>query len=217
MPLRTHGLSRAARRRLTLACLLAVLTGCTPAEQVSKYTAPKDPIDFDSISDEPGKDEPPVRIVGAIVPSGAPGEDAWFVCKFQAPRMEETYSPRAIERHMADFDAFIRSLKFNKDGPPSWTVPKGWREVSVATQFKRIATFRMKKSETAVDLAVTANTGKLLDNINRWRELQAGIEPITEAEIDTKCKVLTVDGRKVVIVDVSGPGSKPGMMPPFPK
>lgn len=216
MPLRTQGLSRSACRRLTVVCLLASLAGCSPAEQVTKYTAPKDPPDTDSISDEPREGEPPVRILGAIAPAGKPGEDSWYFFKFQPPKMGDTYSPRAIERHAADFDAFVRSLKFSPDGPPSWTLPAGWREANVATQFKRIATFRMKKSETAVDLAISQTVGKLLDNINRWMD-QAGADHIAEAEVDTKCKVLTVDGRKVIVVDVSGPGGKGGMVPPFAK
>ena len=124
--------------------------------------------------------------------------------------------PKAVERHAAAFDEFIRSLKFSPDGPPSWTLPAGWKEVG--TQGKdRIATIRMKKSETTVELAVTRFGGPLLANINRWRVEQAGVESITEAEIETKCRVLTVDGRKVVVVDVSGPGGKGGMMPPFAK
>jgi hypothetical protein len=192
---------------------LVVLAGCKPAERVTRYTAPKDPLDTDLIPDEPGENEPAVRILGAIAPAGKPGEESWYFFKFQPEQMGMTYPPKAIERHAAEFNAFIQSLKFNPDGPPSWTVPPGWREVTVRTQFKRIATFRMKKSETVVDLAVTQATGKLIDNINRWRVQQAGAEPITEAEIKTKCRVLTVDGREVVVVDVSGPGGKGGMPP----
>ena len=217
MPLRIHGPSHTALRRLTVVCLLALLAGCRPAEQVTKYTAPKDPPDTDHISDQPDEGEPSVRILGAIVPAGKPGEESWYFFKFQPPKSGDTYPPKAIDRHAADFDAFIKSLKFNAEGPPSWTVPAGWRAVDVQTQFKRIATFRMKKSETVVDLAVTVTSGQLLANINRWREQQAGIEPVTEAEIETKNKVLTVDGRKAIVVDVSGPGGKGGMMPPHAK
>jgi hypothetical protein len=195
-------------RRLTVALAVAMLVGCTPAPQVSKYTAPKVPLDLDQISDEPGDGEPAVRILGAIAPASDKPDD-WYFFKTQS-------KPKAIERHVAEVDAFIRSLKFTPDGLPSWTVPAGWREVG--TQGKdRIATFRMKKSETAVELSVTRFGGKLLENINRWRAQQAGADPITEAEIDTKCQVLTVDGRRMVIVDVSGPGGKGGMMPPFAK
>jgi hypothetical protein len=206
MPLRTQGPLRTAYRRVTVVCLLAMLAGCKPAEQVTKYTAPKDPIDFASISDEPGEGEPAVRILAAIVPTGQPND--WYFFKMQNP-------PRALERHAAEFDGFIRSLKFSGDGPPAWTVPAGWREIGAQGK-DRVTTFRMRKSETVVDLPVTRLGGSLLENINRWRG-QVGIDPITEAEIDTKCTVLTVDGRKVVVVDVSGPGGKGGMMPPFAK
>ena len=209
MRLRITGpLRPAVPRRLMVALALAVLAGCQPAPHVSKYTAPKDPVDTDLLSDEPGEGEPAVRILGAIAPAGDKPDD-WYFFKMQS-------KPKAVERHAAEFDAFIKSLKFVPTGPPSWTVPAGWREVG--TQGKdRIATFRMKKSETAVELSVTRFGGKLLDNINRWRAQQAGADPITEAEIKTKCRVLRVDGREVVVVDVSGPGGKGGMMPPFAK
>jgi hypothetical protein len=187
---------------------LAVLAGCRPADQITKYTAPKDPPNLGAISDEPEEGEPRVRILGAIAPAGKDGDDDWYFFKIGPTK------PRAVERHLAEFDAFVRSLKFVPEGPPSWTVPEAWRELSNPN---RIATFRMKKSETAVELAVTRFGGSLLANINRWRHEQAGAEPITEAEIETKCRVLTVDGRRVVIVDVSGPGGKGGMMRPFAK
>jgi hypothetical protein len=214
MPLRFPGSFRDAAWRLAIVFAIG-FAGCQPAEQVSRYTAPKDPIDPDTISDTPAPGEPTVRILGAIVPTGKPGEENWYFFKFQPPHMGGSYPPRAIERHKADFDAFLASLKFPPNDKPTWTLPAGWREVDVKTQFPRLATFRMKKSETVVDLAVSEAKGGLLDNINRWRELQAGVEPITEAEIETKCKVLTVDGRRVVVVDVSGTGPK--MNPPFGK
>ena len=205
MPLRIQGPSRPAR--WLGAVLLTALAGCEPAEQVTRYTAPKEPVDTDLISDQPEEGEPRVRILGAIAPAG---KDDWYFFKIGPTK------PKAVERHADAFDAFIRSLKFPPDGPPVWTVPAGWREVGTQSR-DRIATFRMKKSETPVELAVTRFGGSLLDNINRWREQQAGAAPITEAEIETKCRVLTVDGRRVVVVDVSGPGGKGGMMPPFAK
>jgi hypothetical protein len=198
---------------LAVVCLI-VSAGCKPSEQVSKYTAPRDPVDPETISDEPDEGEAKVRILGAIAPAGQPG--SWYFFKFQPAQMGQSYPPKALERHRADFDAFIRSLKFPADGPPIWTLPAGWKQVEVKSMVSRLATFRMKKSETTVDLAVSEASGSLVENINRWRVQQAGADPITEAEIDTKCQVLTIDGRKVVIVDVSGPGGKGGM-PPFAK
>ncbi len=209
MRLRIPGLSTPAARRLTAFALIA-LAGCAPDEQVSRYTAPKDPPDVDVISDEPAEGEPKVRILGAIAPAGKASEQSWYFFKFQPPGMGGTYPPKAIARHAAAFDAFLESLKFRDDGPPLWTLPAGWRDVGSQNK-ERVATFRMKKSETVVELAVTRFGGSLLENINRWRVQQAGVDPITEAEIETKCKVLNVDGRRVVVVDVSGPG------PQFPK
>jgi len=212
MPLRISVSSRDAFRRLASFALIGLIgtLGCKPPEQVSRYTAPKDPIDVDTISDDPEGDEPADRVLGAITAAGKPGEESWYFFKIRA-------RPKAVERHVAAFNEFIESLKFAENGPPSWTVPAGWREVGSQGP-DRIATFKMKKSETNVELAVTRFGGPLLDNINRWRVEQAGVPAITEAEIETKCKVLTVDGHKVVIVDVAGLGGKGGgMKGPFQK
>jgi hypothetical protein len=214
MRLRFPGISRPTLRWLAVVSLSALAVGCRPAEQITKYTAPKDPPDIELISDAPEEGEPKVRILGAIVPVGKPEDSEWYFVKFQPARPGGTYSPKAIERHKADFDAFLQSLRFHGDRPPTWTVPKGWREATVESGVQRIVTLRMKKSVTVVDLAVSQVKGSLLENINRWRVQQAGIEPITEAEIESKCRVLMVDGRKVYVVDVSGPGAKGGGMMP---
>ena len=216
MPLRIAVPSRDATGRLAIILLIG-LAGCRPAEQISKYTAPKDPVDTDLISDDPAPGEPTVRILGAIAEAGKPGEASYYFFKFQGPKSSDTYFPKAIERYKADFDAFLKSLKFPAGGKPTWTTPPGWRKVELKTALPRLATYRMKKSETVVDFAISELGGNLLDNINRWRAQQAGAEPITEAEIPTKCQVLTIDGHKVIVVDVSGPGGKGGMVPPFAK
>ncbi len=213
MPLGIHALLRPAVGRRLGVVLAVALVGCTPAEQVSKYTAPKDPNDKEQPAEEPPAGEAKVRILGAIAPAG----DAWYFFKFQGLESSDTYPPNLIEPHAAEFDAFLKSLKFPANGPPTWTLPAGWEQVTVQSAITRIATFRMKSDDTTVDLAVSEARGELLANINRWRG-QAGVKPITGADIETRCRVLTVDGRRVVVVDVSGPGGKGGgMMPPFAK
>ena len=185
-----------------------MIVGCKPPEQISKYTAPKDPLDLEAVSDEPGPGEPKVRILAAIAPVGDAKANDWYFFKIQTV-------PKAGERHAKEFDEFLKSLKFAANGPPAWKLPEGWREA--ANRPERIATIRMKKSQTTVELTVTRFGGDLLANINRWRHLQAGLDEIKAEEIDTACRILTIDGRKVIVVDVSGPGGKAGTMPPFAK
>jgi hypothetical protein len=216
MPLGIHALSRPAVARRLGVALVVTLVGCGPAEHVSKFTAPKDPNDKDVVADEAPAGEAKVRILGAIAPAADTGND-WYFFKFQGLKSTDTYPPKLIEPHAAEFDAFLQSLKFPKNGPPTWTLPSGWEQVTVQSMIPRIATFRMKSGDATVDLAVSEARGELLANINRWRG-QAGVNPIAEADIETKCRVLTVDGRRVVVVDVSGPGGKVGgMTPPFAK
>jgi hypothetical protein len=218
MPSRFHCRSPRILGRWVALLAFCCATGCGPDDRVSKYTAPKDPQDTELPSDAPAMGEDTVRVLGAIAEAGKPGEESWYFFKFQGPTLGDSYPPKAIERHKEAFDAFIQSLKFPPTGTPKWDVPSGWRAVEVKTQFPRIATFRMRKSVTTVDLAISQTGGDLLGNINRWYG-QAGVEPIKADEIESKTKVLTVDGRKVWIVDVQGPGPKPGagMVPPFAK
>jgi hypothetical protein len=217
MRLRILAPSRPAVARRLGVVLAFTLVGCTPAEQVTRYTAPKDPNDRDVAAEEPPAGEEKVRILGAIVPASDQPDD-WYIFKFQGLKSTDTYPPKLIEPHAPEFDAFLQSLKFQANAPPTWTVPAGWEAVTVQSMIPRIATFRMKSGDTAVDLAVSRTGGELLANVNRWRVQQAGVNPITGADIETKCRVLTVDGRRVVVVDVSGPGGKGGgMVAPFAK
>jgi len=217
MLLGIHALSRpAVVRRLGIVVALA-LAGCGPTEHVSKYTAPKDPQEKPAAIDEQtpaGEDR--VRILGAMAPASDKPDD-WYVFKFQGLKSSDTYPPKLIEPHTAEFETFLKSLKFPADGPPTWTVPPGWEEVTVQSAMPRVTTFRMKSGDATADLAISRTGGNLLANVNRWRG-QAGVGPIEEADVETKCRVLTVDGRRVVVVDASGPGGKGGgMTPPFAK
>jgi hypothetical protein len=187
-------------------------TGCGPREQIAKYSAPKDPATQNNASDAAEPGEPEARILAAIVAVDKPEANNWYFFKFAAPP-KSVAPPKAVDRHQAAFVEFIQSLKFPPGGKPTWSLPKGWREIEKPM---RLATLTMKSSETPLELAVTQFGGPLLDNINRWHD-QVGAPTIKAEEIEKKCKILTVDGKKVYIVDVSGPGGKGGMMPPFAK
>jgi hypothetical protein len=215
MSLGIHALSRpAVARRLGIVFAL-VLAGCGPTEHISKYTAPKDPQEKEVAAEEQPTGDERVRILGAIAQGEEPND--WYFFKFQGPKATDTYSPKQIASHVAEFDSFLQSLKFPPNGPPTWTLPAGWESVTVQTMIPRIATLRMKSDDTNVDLAVSRTGGELLANINRWRG-QAGLNPIAAADIESRCRFLTVDGRKVVVVDASGPGGKgSAMTPPFAK
>lgn len=181
---------------------VAVLVGCEPAPQVSRYTAEKDP--YAKAVDEPVPGEPRDRILGAIAPAG--GKDQWYFLKI-------TSTPKAIEPRLAEFDAIVASLKFAGD-TATWTLPPGWKEVVVKSTVPRMATLRSETDGKIVDLAVSQIGGDLLENINRWRD-QVGQPAITADEIKTKCRTMTVDGREVIIVDVSGTLKGGPMMPPM--
>ena len=127
MRLRTTGWSRPAVARRLGAVLVLALAGCTPAEQVSKYTAPKDPNEKDAAADEAPAGEAKVRILGAMAPAGDKPDD-WYVFKFQGLKSTDTYPPKLVAPHAAEFDVFLRSLKFPANGPPTWTCRPGGRQ-----------------------------------------------------------------------------------------
>jgi hypothetical protein len=59
------------------------------------------------------------------------------------------------------------------------------------------------------DLAITAfpgDTGGLFANVNRWRG-QVGLGPVEAAQLDSNTQTIEANGLKMVLVDVTGPGS----------
>ena len=89
--------------------------------------------------------------------------------------------------------------------PLSYTTPKGWNE-GKAGGFRK-ATFDVteggKKLEiTVIDLS--ANSGSLLDNVNRWRE-QIQLPKIDQATLEQTTTSLTIDGQDAHYVKLLGP------------
>ncbi len=90
------------------------------------------------------------------------------------------------------------------DKPLTWSVPEGWKE-GPAKQF-RIVTLQ---KEAVPDLYLSDPfAGSLLDNVNRWRKGDAGIDAVSEADLPkslTEIKLGTVNAYRV---DIRGPGPK---------
>jgi hypothetical protein len=173
---------------LTLLGGLAVLfLGCQ-REDVSEYEVPRD--------------EPTVRLLGAIVPHG---DDVWFL-KLAGPLS-------AVGDQKAAFEQFARSLHFGdgKAEPVKWALPPGWAEEKGPAP--RYATIKLGPKDGPLELTVTRldNKGKaadVLENVNRWRKLDLGLTaPLAEEDLPQVIREEKVSGQVVTLVEATGPGA----------
>jgi hypothetical protein len=192
-------------RPLFLLAALALLTGCQREEDVRHYTAPKP----ESPPIPAAADRPTQRILGAIIPRE---EGRLWVFKLMGPTA-------ILKEHEAEFDSFIDSVTF-KDGAkaPAFKNPESWRP-SAGTKMS-VAAFRVGADEDAPEITVTPSGGSVDDNINRWRG-QLGLKPAEADELKQTTKEKQNGDVKIVIVDLTGPGSgkmaagKAAGRPPF--
>ncbi len=194
---------------------LLLLTGCGAGgdDGIKTYKVAKpDGVKGGGGGDTPNGANPPVpdgpakvRLLGAIIPEGADG--SYFV-KFVGP-IEQ------VNANEKDFDAFLNSIRVPGEGgkPISYTVPAGWSEAPA----RQMRVITLKKTEgTAPDLYVsTPFGGSLLENVNRWRTGDAGIAPVSEAELKDSLKEVQLGGTNAFRVDLRGPGGKGMAKGPF--
>jgi len=152
----------------------------------------------------PGPDQK--RILAAMA---VDGNRVWF--------FKLMGSAARIEKHKAEFDQFVSSLRFNgpgnsapeqgsKDGL-AWTRPGGW-EYGGEGQFRVLTLFggdALDPVEVIVSKLGGASFGAILDNINRWRA-QVGLAPVA-SENDQPKQPMQLAGNPAVFFDLSGPGT----------
>ena len=87
----------------------------------------------------------------------------------------------------AEFNEFLKSVHFDEQGKPAWTLPSGWQQRDGSDI--RYATLVLAGDSAAgkpleVSVTVLPKSGDdedyALVNINRWRG-QIGLEPVTDA------------------------------------
>jgi hypothetical protein len=86
--------------------------------------------------------------------------------------------------------------------PVRFQTPAGWRP-GPATQFS-IASFVAGEGDERVTITVSAASGDLLENVNRWRG-QLQMPPIDQATLEGAATPLKVDGRSGISVELIGP------------
>jgi hypothetical protein len=151
---------------------------------------------------------PQARLLAAILPVG---EKNWFA--------SVTGPAPAIVDLLPKFESFVQSLRFpeNERRRVTWELPADWHREPNRDRL-RYATFRAGKNALEVRLYTFGpESGDLLANVNRWRG-QIGLDKITNAELPTVTRPITVNGISGVFVDMTGPGAnaEAPVAPPAP-
>jgi len=196
------------------AVVFACSAGCQRSEQIARYTVEKLPPIEERAAAEPTSGpsaprEATDRTLAAIVPLGAKG---WFF-KITGPKDR-------VEGANEAFEAFLKSVKFDADGKPHWTLPDGWQE-QPGSQI-RYATLVLPGEGKPLEVSVTVlpksegdDEQYLLVNVNRWRN-QLQLPPIDAVQLSAEAKQIALDGATATVVNLLGSASGEGMgRPPF--
>ncbi|HVX11819.1 MAG TPA: hypothetical protein VHC22_11610 [Pirellulales bacterium] len=185
--------------------LVVCTVGCSRQDEIRHYTVPKQ-AEVDRLAG--GSDEPagPKRMLAAIVlrPS-----QAWFF-KLLGP---ETI----VDTRSDEFNNFLKSLHFESDGAPQWSLPAGWTE-RPGDQM-RYATLSI--DGTPLEVTVTTlsrgdsdDAEYVLNNVNRWRG-QLGLASLAPNELAGETKQVELNGAPATLVDLVGVAQAGSMSPPF--
>ncbi len=203
----------ARRLGLLVFCgLTAVLLAGCQDDEVRRYQVPRPPA--------PPAPKANVRLLAAI----APQADRTFFLKLQGPI-------DAVDPQAEAFDRFIKSVRFTgkADEPAQWTLPEGWKQLALGKDEKEIqgitggerhARIQVESKGQTLTLDVTSFPGQLGDlraNVNRWRG-QIGLPGASGAELGKLTREVEVNGVKMTLVDMAGPGTAavPPMVAPSP-
>ena len=180
-----------------------------------------------------GTPDKPVRMLGAMVPSGGStwffklvGPDPTvasakpaFLDFLQTLKLADASTPvpaPVVPETAASAPADMANTIVNKaEGPGlKWTAPANWQS-RPATAMRKATYFVPGENGASGDLSVTAFPGDVggeLANVNRWRG-QLQLPPLAEAEVAGAVTRLSPNGLSVTLVDFSGgPPDKPARM-----
>ena len=191
-----------------MAAGLALLAGCERADRIEHYTVLKPPPVERPAS--AASESPPTpaevrdRMLAAIVPHESQG---WFF-KLTGPK-------DAVAAKESEFGAFLKSVKFDDTGKPSWTLPGGWQERPGSDI--RYATLVLGEADgKLLELSVTVlpksgdDASYSLVNINRWRG-QMKLPPIEREQLPNESTTVELDGTTATVVNLLGTATAGGM------
>jgi len=167
---------------------------------------------FDFTGAPPSDGKPQQRMLAAIVPQPT---QTWFF-KLVGPI-------DIVTGQKSNYDRFIHSLKFpappqdapaataaddaspaTQPSPITYVVPAGWTEKPERNEF-RVVAFDIpdgNQSGQVIVARMPANSGTLLDNINRWRQ-QVHLDPLTDPS-QIPAQTLKLGGLDAMMWDIEG-------------
>jgi len=200
---------------LVLAVALVTSFGCSKHEPIRSYSVDKPPalapvakadphaglagMGMPSATPQkPPTGEPTDRTLGAILPLEPQG---WFF-KLTGPIA-------AVAAQESAFTDFLRTVKFDDQGEPTWTLPDGWQRLP-GNQF-RYATLKLPEGDgPPLEITVSAlpnaggdNTNYILINVNRWRN-QLQLPPITAAQLPAESTEIKLEAATATMVNLAG-------------
>ena len=165
---------------IMLAAAVLPLTGCRDRE-ITAYRAPKDPVAT-----------PPMPKAGMASTNDLPPGH---------PMVGPESTPPGP-------GAMTGTVPTAEGADLQWIAPANWNPKSLGSMRKGSYAIA-GEGGAAGDLAITAfpgDTGGLFANVNRWRG-QVGLGPIDAAQLDSNTQSIEANGLKLVLVDLTGPGT----------
>jgi hypothetical protein len=191
---------------LSLMGISLCLFGCAEDTAIRSYTVAKSRSEPSSTAEAK-----PAQILGAILPREG---SAWF--------LKITDDPGRVQPLSDDFWQLARSLSFNEDGTPRWTLAEGWTE-QILRQIT-YAQFLHPGGATVTLTKLGADTSNaeqwqayLKENINRWRQ-QLNLSPMDWTEIQgdiTEIPEHSTETAKAYFVSLTGKQSASSRGPMF--
>jgi hypothetical protein len=116
--------------------------------------------------------------------------------RYQAPK-EETRSYAAAKGS-------------RPEGLPTSSPPESWKETAPNRAVGELQAFQVEDGEKTAKVTISVAGGSLLDNINRWRQLQLGLEPVNEEQLQKDRREIKVDGAPAYYADLTGDSPRKG-------
>lgn len=215
-------------------------SGCQkpPDEEIRSYSIPKteavyeaNHVDVNTEKKSPPREttSPSVfkekhRLIGALVRDG--NSIIYFKLKGPSSKLASAVEP---------FSELMKSFKI-ENGAPTWTLPKGWRQLPDNSPrnngaVPRLATILVDENSDDLELTVTRlgyqgdYEQSVLANLNRWRD-QVSLPPIKDIknlytdpkdnDAEQEIRKISMNGRTIIFVHLIGypKQGRPGM-PPF--
>ncbi len=194
---------------IPLIAWVLTVVGCNEPEEITVYTIPKEtkPVRVappnDAIHNRAGfsSESAPVEDARMLAAFVRVGDRTWFF-KLQG-------KVELVGECAEAFDSFVRSVRFEEDGKPGWTLPEEWKQLP--GKGMRFATLLIESTDKPLEVSVMAlphtqqtEEQYALANINRWRG-QLAVSPIQKLDDqDSGFEKTQIDGKTMYLFDLIG-------------